>query len=452
MIVLIFRRDFRITDNDALNYALKYSKEKIYPVFLMSSKQLDPVNNKLHNNNCIQVMFRMIETMEIKIHTYYGDEDVDILSALHKEKRISAVIWNKDVTPFAHRRDKVIIDWCQLNGIHTHETMTYTLFTDHENIKPKTSKFYQVFTPFKNRCLLLPISKPHSVAFNKSKILKRRIKLPKYTTDPRTFYTYNPNLQSTNKDFKVSEYKELRNIPSIDGTSRLSIDLKFGKQSVREVWYRYNDETFRSELLWREFYYYLLHFNPKLLKGQIHGKNSPMKLKYDQFPWLKITKSTKTLVAWKMGETGVPIVDAGMREMNTTGWMHNRVRMIVAMYLTKILQIDWRLGEKYFATQLIDYDPVQNNGGWQWSSSTGADSQPYFRIFNPYLQAKRFDPMCLYIRKWVTELKDVSPKDILRWDVELIRNKYEKLAIKYYPIVDYKIMRKNTLEKFKLIK
>ncbi len=185
--------------------------------------------------------------------------------------------------------------------------------------------------------------------------------------------------------------------------------------SIREVyWASQGINGLISELYWRDFYAYLVYHCPDLLQGQIGKRNVAMNTKNDSVLW-KYEKDPNFL-KWCQGRTGVPMVDAGMRQMNSTGWMHNRARMITAMYLTKNLLIDWRLGEKYFATKLVDYDPCSNNGGWQWSSSTGCDSAPYFRIFNPFTQAKKFDPEGLYIKRYVNELKDAPLEIIMNWD------------------------------------
>ena len=190
------------------------------------------------------------------------------------------------------------------------------------------------------------------------------------------------------------------------------------------------------QLIWRDFYIHILDANPQVL----HGKS--LKSKYDTIRW---ENNRKWFNAWCEGKTGFPIVDAGMRQLNTTGYMHNRARLITASFLVKLLHVDWRWGEKYFAQSLVDYDPAANNGNWQWVAGSGADSQPYFRIFNPWSQAEKHDPKCEYIRQWIPELRDVDAKSILKWDTEHMNH-----DVKYpRPIIDYKKERTNGLNLYK---
>ena len=198
----------------------------------------------------------------------------------------------------------------------------------------------------------------------------------------------------------IKHYKEQRDYPAIEGTSRLSVHLRFGTISIRELAREAGtlNETFLNELIWRDFYQMILWHFPQVI-------DKAFKPEYDRIKW---RNNEKEFEAWCKGETGYPIVDAGMRELNGTGFMHNRVRMIVASFLTKHLLVDWRWGETYFAKKLLDFDLAANNGGWQWAAGSGCDAAPYFRIFNPYLQTKRFDPELKYVRKWVPELEEPS--------------------------------------------
>ena len=208
----------------------------------------------------------------------------------------------------------------------------------------------------------------------------------------------------------IRNYKEQRDFPAVQGTSRLSVHLRFGTISIRELAGEAGalNETFLNELIWRDFYHMILWHFPKVV-------DHAFKPAYDKIKW---RNNEKEFEAWCNGQTGYPIVDAGMRELNTTGFMHNRVRMIVASFLTKHLLIDWRWGEAYFAKKLLDYDLAANNGGWQWAAGSGCDAAPYFRVFNPYLQTQKFDPELKYIRKWVPELEEFSyPKPIVVHEV-----------------------------------
>ena len=271
--------------------------------------------------------------------------------------------------------------------------------------------------------------------------------------DIRDYYVENPNILShggrehglekikeiTKKEF--GEYSDTRNI-LMKHTTLLSPYIKFGCISIREVYYKvfelFNvDHTLIDQLYWREFYYYIAYYFPRVLEGK------SLKEKYDNIKW---RNSKKQFEAWKHGLTGFPVVDAGMRQLNICGYMHNRARLITSAILIKILNIDWKWGEKYFATMLIDYDPVVNNGNWQWGAGCGVDSQPYFRIFNPWTQAKDYDPDCVYIKKWIPELKDVPAKDILKWD--LVCDNYKNINYPK-PIVDYKEERNVIISTYK---
>jgi deoxyribodipyrimidine photo-lyase len=228
-------------------------------------------------------------------------------------------------------------------------------------------------------------------------------------------------------------------------TTHLSAYIKFGCVSIREVYYKILLKLGKSnglinELIWRDFYMNITYYYPKILQGQISikKKNQPLKDKYKIIKW---SKNNKFYKKWCNGETGFPIVDAAMTQLNTTGYMHNRCRMIVACFLCKDLLLDWRLGEKYFATKLVDYDPMSNSGGWQWSSSVGADSQPYFRIFNPWAQQIKFDPECKYIKKWLPILSECPVNHIHKWYE--YHNNYDVYC---KPIVDHDIMRKKALD------
>jgi deoxyribodipyrimidine photo-lyase len=235
------------------------------------------------------------------------------------------------------------------------------------------------------------------------------------------------------------QYSKTRDILSIP-TSLLSPYIKFGCVSIREVFHKFrNIKDLIRQLIWREFYMNILYAHPNVL-------GHAMKPNYNKIRW---KTNSKYLHAWKNGTTGYPIVDAGMRQLNTSGYMHNRARLIVASFLTKTLLIDWREGEKYFAQKLVDYDPASNNGNWQWIASTGADSQPYFRIFNPFHQSEEVDEDAIYIKTWVPELKDIPSKEIHNWDKYYMeyKNKINYPA----PIVDYSIQKEKAIEMYSSI-
>lgn len=243
-------------------------------------------------------------------------------------------------------------------------------------------------------------------------------------------------------------YDTERDLPAYDGTTKLSAYLKFGCISIREV-YEAIKETYGishgliRELIWRDFYANITFNKPRILEGQIGKENLAFKEKYDKLDW---EHNKEWLDKWRQGKTGVPLVDAAMRQMLETGWMHNRCRMVVASYLCKDMLMDWRIGEEFFASHLVDYDPSSNNGGWQFCSSTGVDAQPYFRIFNPYTQSKRFDPNCDYIKKWIPELKDIPKEHIHAWDV-----KHMNYNVYYPPMLEHSKQTKKALAMYQKV-
>jgi deoxyribodipyrimidine photo-lyase len=247
------------------------------------------------------------------------------------------------------------------------------------------------------------------------------------------------------------DYSKKRDILTYK-TTFLGASLHFTTVSIREVYHKMVNVLGKSsglirELVFRDFYMNIIHNFPNVLKGQIKGINQSYKEEYDNITW---SYNKTNFNKWCEGLTGFPVIDASQRQMNVSGYMHNRCRMITSSFLTKGLHIDWRWGEKYFATKLVDYDPMSNSGGWQWSSGGGSDSQPYFRIFNPWTQTQKFDPECEYIKKWIPELKDVPNKDILNWFNPDIHEKWLNLGIKYYkPIVEHDEERKETLKIYK---
>lgn len=432
-VCFIFRRDLRIEDNRALFLAVEWARKHkghIIPIFIFNENQVNPKLNPYYGSNVVQFMCESLEylqkaTKNTLILTYSKDTEV-----LEKIPELGAVAWNMDLTPFARHRDAILRTWCTKRKIEVLESEDYTIFPI-ETIKTQTNKFYEVFTPFYKKCISLLKETPPIITFRPGDIFIHIKKLHDESLFKR-FYIANPDLAvhggrdkaiiALRQDF--SKYEELRDFPSANGTTKLSAYLKFGCLSIREVLgnfvARYGLESgLVRELLWREFYYCVTYNRPDILVGFL--KNASMKKQYDVIHWNKPDTKFK---AWCEGKTGFPIVDAGIRQMLKTGYMHNRVRMIVAMFLVKDLHIDWRYGERFFAQHLVDYDPSQNSGGWQWSASVGADSQPYFRIFNPWLQSARFDPDAVYIKTWIPELSTNTPKEIHTWYKYTGKSKY----------------------------
>jgi len=393
--IFIFRRDLRVHDNLALNKLIQYTgNTNLYPVFIFNPKQIYSKNNLYFSNNAVQFMIESLDDLEKNAHiNYYEGDDIKILEELNKKYEIKNVAFNRDYTPFAVSRDDVIISWCKKNNINVITEEDYTLFKM-GSITNANKKPYQVFTPFYNKCSQIRVTKPIRLHENKLNIIKGVVRFDKHK-----YYIKNDMIEM-NGGRKIAlerlqknmrDYAKLRDYPSLDNTTKTSAYIKFGCISIREVYETYNgNKALQRELIWREFYAHIMYNFPYII-GQ------SFKQKYDKIKW---SNNKEWFKLWCQGKTGYALVDAGMRQLNKTGWMHNRVRMIVAMFLTKDLLIDWRWGERYFATKLVDYDPASNNGGWQWSSSTGTDAQPYFRIFNPDLQIKKYDKNYEYIKRW----------------------------------------------------
>lgn len=415
--LFLFRRDLRIVDNTALIDACKQSAS-VLCVFNFDPRQIDE-SNEYKGNHFLQFFAESLLDLEKeiaavggKLYFFYG---LDTVESLIASEKIDAVFFNKDYTPFAKNRDAQIEDVCAKKGIacHSYHDALLTVPTD---VLKDDKKPYTIFTPFYNKALGFDVRKVTrtqvskivstlSVKENGRHILEK-ISLIK---NPKQFVSGGRKsaLALLEKIKTISDYKTARDFPAKAGTTKLSAHHRLGTISIRES-YEAAAKTFGPdcflirELYWRYFYTYIAFHFP-----YVYGH--AFQTKYEHIAW-KFDK--KFFDAWCNGLTGFPIVDAGMRELNETGYMHNRVRMIVASFLTKDLHIDWKRGEKYFAQQLIDFDSAVNNGSWQWAASTGCDAQPYFRIFNPWLQQKRFDPDCEYIKKWIPELSTFTTDEI----------------------------------------
>ena len=394
--VFIFRRDFRIHDNLALNRLVSECGNKgVYPIFVFNPKQIYAKNNEYFSNNCVQFMIESLDILEKDIHVnYYENHDIEVLTKITKKYKIKSIAYNKDYSPFAIKRDSIIAEWASSMSIRIITEEDYTLYPMGTILNNKGDP-YQVFTPFYKKSLLIKVKTPEPLVVKSINVIKD-IK----AFDKHKYYVSNDDISVRGgrdkalERFKkvMTDYATTRDYPAQDKTTRLSAYIKFGCVSIREVYYNYNKvKELQRELLWREFYANILYYFPYVL-------GNSFKAQYDNVKW---TNNKEWFKRWCNGTTGYLLVDAGMAQLNKTGWMHNRLRMITAMFLTKDLLIDWRWGEKYFATKLVDYDPASNNGGWQWSASTGTDSQPYFRIFNPELQLKRYDKNYEYIRTWI---------------------------------------------------
>jgi deoxyribodipyrimidine photo-lyase len=437
--LFIFRRDLRLDDNTGLRAALKQS-DLVIPCFIFDPRQVG-AKNAYRSANAIQFMIESLEDLDAQLHEkkaklylFHGEAEKIITQLITKEK-IDAVFINQDYTPFSIKRDNAINKVCHQHNVAFHASHD-ALINPPESIMTGNGTPYAVFTAFWKKSRQIPVEKPIKLKqtnfYTKSisssslhKLLEKEI-LPTRNKLIASHGGRDQALKILNKIPKFTQYASTHDTPSIP-TTHLSAHLKFGTISVRETHSAIAKKLGASHPLirqfyWRDFFSYVSYHSPFVFGHAYHAK-------YDNLKW---NYSEKEFQAWCEGKTGFPIVDAGMRELNATGFMHNRVRMIVASFLTKDLHIDWRWGEKYFATQLIDYDPAVNNGNWQWAASTGCDAQPYFRIFNPWMQQKKFDPACTYIKTWVPELAHVDNKIIHNWfkDDAIIKG-YSK------PIIDH---------------
>jgi deoxyribodipyrimidine photo-lyase len=420
-----FRRDLRVEDNTGLYYA--YMQEKnVLPIFIFDRDILDKLEDKkdarvgfIHDQ--ILKLGEEFKKFGSSILVKYG-KPLDIYRQLLAEYDIQNVYTNRDYEPYAKERDQSIKDLLREKGIQFLDFKDHVIF-EKEEIVNGSGEFYKVFTPY-SRVWLEKFSKapiqllqldPHKNNFYQTP------PLPIPSLWDMGFETSDIEIPILDIDKPlIQKYDLLRNFPGTKGTSRLGIHLRFGTISVRKLALEASllNATYLNELIWREFYIMILHHNPKVV-------NQAFKPQYDKIPW---RNSEEDFEKWCEGRTGYPIVDAGMRELKATGFMHNRVRMIVASFLTKHLLIDWRWGEAYFAGKLLDFELASNNGGWQWAAGTGTDAQPYFRVFNPESQTEKFDKDFLYIKKWVPEFGTSS---------------YSK------PMVDHKFARVRAIETYK---
>jgi deoxyribodipyrimidine photo-lyase len=422
--VMWFRRDLRLHDNTALYHALKDSKP-VVPIFIFDKNILNKLEDKADRRVAFihaaltELQLQLI-ALETSLQVFYGSPS-DIFKTLFDKYEPGKVFTNHDYEPYALERDDEVAAILKSQGI---EFITYkdqVIFEKNEIVKDNQTP-YTVFTPYSNRW--------------KQKL--NDFYLSSYPTEKyfSNFYKQHPlpipSLESIGflpvqqpfpakslQDEIIKKYGDTRDFPGVEnGTSRLGVHFRFGTVSIRQIatLAKIASEVYLNELVWREFYQMILWHFPKVAKGHA------FKAEYEKINW---RNNEDEFERWCIGTTGYPIVDAGMRELNATGFMHNRVRMVVASFLTKHLLIDWRWGEAYFAQKLLDYELASNNGGWQWAAGSGCDAAPFFRIFNPHLQTKKFDKDLRYIKKWVPEFEEFT---------------YAK------PIVEHGFARKRALE------
>lgn len=421
-----FRRDLRLEDNAGLYHALK-SGNKVVPIFIFDKNILDKLDPDDKRVIFIwQEIARLKDELEndhqSSLKVYFEDPKTVFQQIIKENPGISAVYTNRDYEPNAIARDREIYSFLEENNIAFKAFKDQVIFDRREVLKDNGEP-YTVFTPYMKRWKthLKPFHlKPYPFEKYSGEFLKFQSS-DLLSLEEMGFETQEvdfPERRFSNRT--IEEYHLKRDFPGVNGTTRLGLHLRFGTISIRKlakVAYVKNEKYF-NELIWRDFYQCILYHFP-------HTTNSSFRPAYDRIEW---EQDPDGFECWTKGMTGYPLVDAGMRELNKTGFMHNRVRMLVASFLTKHLLIDWRLGETYFAEKLLDFDQASNVGGWQWAAGCGVDAAPYFRVFNPTLQLEKFDSDYIYVKKWIPEIGT---------------EKYPE------PMVDHKFARERALKRFR---
>ena len=397
MVIFWFRRDLRLDDNHALFKALK-SGYDVLPIFIFDSNITNKLNQNDHRlnyiNNVLDGLNKRLSENKKKIYIYKGNP-IEIISKLIIKLKIKELYLNKDYEPYARDRDDKIEKLCIANNINYNSFKDHVIFEEDQIVK-KDGTPYVVYTPYSRKWIEKfqsnqldsypsELNLGGFVDSDKIREVNYLMDFEKNIISPKTY--------NLNKDL-IDKYEETRNFPALDSTSRIGVNLRFGTVSTRKIVKTSSERsnnTFLKELIWREFFIQILWHFP-------HTTEKSFKDKYERIEWRNDMDDFKL---WCDGKTGYPIVDAGMNQLNKTGFMHNRLRMVVGSFLCKHLLIDWRLGEKYFADKLFDYEQASNVGNWQWVAGCGVDAAPYFRIFNPEEQQKKFDKELQFIKKWI---------------------------------------------------
>jgi len=415
--IIWFRRDLRLNDNAALYYALK-SSNPVIPVFIFDKNILNDLQDKADRRvEFIHAALKEMQQQLIKtgssLEVYYG-YPIEVYKKLFEKYKVEKIFTNHDYEQYAIDRDNDIATLLKEHGAVI-ETYKDQVILEKDEVLKDDGKPYTVFTPYSRKWKAVLTAfhlKPYPTEKYFPDFYKQEpIELPSLRS-MGFLEVEKPFPSKQLKEDTVKKYTANRNFPSLEnGTSKMGVHLRFGTVSIRELAAKSMglNETYLNELIWRDFYHAILWHFPHINRGNAFKKE------YDLIPW---RNNEAEFEKWCKGKTGYPIVDAGMRELNTTGFMHNRVRMIVASFLTKHLLIDWRWGEAYFAKKLLDFDFAANNGGWQWAAGSGCDAAPYFRVFNPALQTEKFDKNLKYINKWVPELNSFDyPEPIVAHDI-----------------------------------
>lgn len=414
-----FRRDLRLDDNIGLTKALQQGLE-VEPIFIFDSNITDELNQKdsrikfIHSR--LTELQKDLREFGSGLTVYHGDP-VEILPKICKQKKVSSLFFNRDYEPYARSRDSQINEILATIGISTHSFKDHVIFEKNEVVKPDGLP-YTVFTPFKKKWLAQLPLKFSIETPNWENLIQHSSVIPSLRT--LGFETSSIIVRPFNLT-QLANYNEDRDFPSKDNTSYLSPHLRFGTISIRKIVEKARDisPTFLSELIWREFFIQILWHFPEV-------QNANFKSKYNGINW---RNNEKEFELWCQGKTGYPMVDAGMRQLVQTGYMHNRVRMITAGFLCKHLLIHWQWGEAFFAKHLLDFELASNNGNWQWAAGTGCDAAPYFRVFNPTTQLQKFDPKLEYINKWIPEYNH---------------------GLYHFPMVDHKFARERAISTYKV--
>ena len=421
-----FRRDLRLEDNAGLYHALK-AGNPVLPIFIFDKGILDKLEDKKDRrvefiHNAVTEMQAELNKIGSSLLVKYGLPE-EIFPALFNEYDVSEIYTNHDYETYAHDRDNSVREYAMSEGVEFKTFKDHVIFEKNEILSGAGTP-YTVFTPYsrkwKEKLTEFYLESYPVEEYADNYLKTEETSIPSLGDMGFEKVEYNFPSKEVRENI-VRNYAERRNFPAIEGTSRLSVHLRFGTVSIRDLARKARDlsETWLNELIWRDFYSSILHHFPHV--GQGHA----FRREYEK---IEFRNNEQEFQLWCEGKTGYPIVDAGMRELNATGFMHNRVRMITASFMIKHLLIDWRWGEAYFAKKLNDFDLASNNGGWQWAAGSGCDAAPYFRVFNPRLQTEKFDKSLEYIKRWIPELNSFD---------------YPK------PMVDHDFARKRVLEVYK---
>jgi deoxyribodipyrimidine photo-lyase len=465
----IIHRSIRIHDNTSLIAHIKQLAQPVTPIFIFTPEQINPKKNKYFSNGSVQFMIESLHELsnelkdiQAKLYFFYGDT-IQVIKSINSLIPIKSISFNVEYTPYGIKRNESIKAWCDSSQVICISKEDYSLFDIVDKTSNKADQTpYLVYTPFMTNALnnlkVRPVDKFKSFKFNKIHVLEsNKYYISESTLDQ--FYKLNNEinvrggrangLAILNKIAKFKDYSKKRDYFTYK-TTFLSAYLKFNVLSIREVFHKAVEKLGKNsgivrEILWREFYLTIYYNFPRMLQGQIKGHNKSFKEQYDHIKW---SYNKNHVDAFLEGLTGFPIIDACVRDINQRNFMHNRGRMIVASFLSKDLHLDFKWIENWFATRLVDYDPISNSGGVQWSTGNGTDAQPWFRIFNPWTQQEKFDSDCKFIYSLVPELASVSPKDIHNWFKPDVRAKYPNINYPS-PIVNHDEERIDTIKRYK---